>query len=296
MGLDGHLHIAVNNGQTWSCEMIQPQISARMINTAHQVIALATLDIMVLVTTDQIHLLRLEDQVVLHTVNAENIQPRSVRCRVPLIKLGSEISTGTHSLIVTYTERTTGDCVILSYVPREESQGKEIRLDRSTKGRKASGWQTAQRFQKRIRNPGCWETLCDGTVVGIRRRSAAENTSTNGMKGLRRRFPKSGQCYADPCPWEMWTAFPGDRLDRDETRPLLRPHESDNHLLISTVGPQVEVGLTSVAFGFGNVVKVVTVGGQQRFESGRDATRHEHWLSASRRRKSGGRSRQRSGS
>ena len=86
------------------------------------------------------------------------------------------------------------------------------------------------------------------------------------------------------------------KADVEYARPLIKAEEGPGQLIVPGIGPRVTIGLSSVAFGFGNVVKVVTVGGQQRFEPGNDGMILGPRQSAGRRRKSVGLGRLQGGS
>jgi hypothetical protein len=164
------------------------------------------------------------------------------------------------------------------------------------------GRSKAQRVDKRVTNPGAWELLCDGFAVGVRRKMMGyEKRSTSGhheAKGLRHRFPHQSKGLGSKQTefWEMWMVSISNKTDVEDARPLVKAEEGPGQLIVPGIGPRVTVGLASVAFGFGNVIKVVTVGGQQRFEASKDGMTRGPWQSAGRRRKSGGLGRVRSGS
>lgn len=73
----------------------------------------------------------------------------------------------------------------------------------------------------------------------------------------------------------------------DETRQLFQNDEKSGHLMVSELGPMIRVGQRSVAFSFGNVVKLMTVGGHERFDVGAGDNDREHLNVGSRRRKGG---------
>lgn len=79
--------------------------------------------------------------------------------------------------------------------------------------------------------------------------------------------------------------FQAGRAKTDETRPLIQEDDKAGHLIVSELGPMVRVGQKTVAFSFGNVVKVVTVGGHERFEDGTEDQAREYMKTGSRRRK-----------
>lgn len=260
------------------------------------------LRLLVIASSIHVHILSLDSGNLLHTFDTQSTMPRSLRCVLIGPRSKAMETTGLCSVQLCYTERVSGDCVMQTYSPPEGVDVMTLPLGKVEADSHESTENSYQRLQKRIANPGAWDMLSDGTAVGVRRRILRHGQGPmNGheeVKGLRQRFPQkvkdtnSGkQEY-----WEMWTASSAHKPDADDSRPLVKAEEGPGQLIVPAIGPRVTVGLTSVAFGFGNVIKLVTVGGQQRFEAKSDATLRRPWQSAGRRRKSGGLGRVRSGS
>ncbi|KAG6357148.1 hypothetical protein INS49_015025 [Diaporthe citri] len=82
--------------------------------------------------------------------------------------------------------------------------------------------------------------------------------------------------HADPSPrrtkleetWEIWVISRVEKEGNIETTPLVAPDDPAG-LIISALGPMIKVGYSSAAVGFGNVVKIITVG-HERFENADD--------------------------
>jgi hypothetical protein len=152
-------------------------------------------------------------------------------------------------------------------------------------------WESAKETKRHIENPGSWSVLSDGSVVGIRQKSnRVFRTEANGRRktdGLRHRSPRKEPGRDLFGRWEIWSAPQIGQTRTDETRPLFQDDERAGHLIVTDLGPMVQVGRRSIAFSFGNVVKLVTVGGYERFEDSATDNGLEHLNIGSRRRKPG---------
>jgi hypothetical protein len=149
----------------------------------------------------------------------------------------------------------------------------------------------AEEVKKRIENPGTWELLSDGSIIGVRRRVPIDDSTRSARSDLgnkmRRRLPRPDKCRDRLGCWEVWTVSTGRRWGMEECRPLLREQEQAGHLIINNLGPRAKVGCTSVVVGFGNAIKLITLG-YERFERIADETQGESLLNASTRRKKPG--------
>lgn len=224
----------------------------------------------------------------LHVVETEVMKPRSLQCTSSFQRLYVD-TPGITSSTISYVGLESGDCVMHTFVPPEDVDA--ICLRSSSSGLlddEGCAWGAARETKRRVKNPGHFSVLSDGSVVGIRRKVADEpDTSVqrgNVKEGLRKRFPAPNKARSSISEWEAWTVSPGGRVEADEVQPLFKDDERMSHLLITNLGPKAKVGLMSMAFSFGNMIKLVTVGGQERFGSGSDGLQ-EGWTSTKRRRK-----------
>jgi len=146
---------------------------------------------------------------------------------------------------------------------------------------------------RRVPNPGVWDVLPNGFAVGIRRDTPPSSASPGmapAQDGLRRRFYSYSRGEIRPErsePWQVWVAYHSGRQDIYETKPLQSKDEEGRRLVISELGPMVQVGTASVVVGFGDILKLVTVG-HERFEKMKITnSTQEPWNVGSRRRKQG---------
>lgn len=181
-------------------------------------------------------------------------------------------------LTLCYTGAQSTSCTLQSFAPREDSEAIWLRAPPQLSA--SSGWCTwrgARLTTKHIDDAGVWTVLSDGSAVGIRQRASPGYNDQGTTKGdatetVRHRFASQKKRAESSERWEVWTASAGGCADADETQPLFQDAEQTGHLLISELGPRVKVGLMSAAFSFGNVIKLVTVGGHERFEGETEET------------------------
>lgn len=117
-----------------------------------------------------------------------------------------------------------------------------------------------------MENPGAWEALQFGYIVGVRNKNIKLKTSvkTTAESGLRRRGGterKSSRLKEPKDEWEVWS------LSANGARSSTPLNQSDaagsGQLLATQLGPVERVGSGSIAVGLGNVVKVVVIQGEK---------------------------------
>lgn len=257
---------------------------------------LPALGLFLVARADCVYLVGAADGDVVHAFSMnERIQPRSLQCAHSTYRSSQPEPVGLTALMLSYTGEETGQCTLQSFTPAEDRDA--IWLRSPSKVPPSSGWcrwDEAKKTSKQVDNPGVWITLSDGSAVGIRQRASPRYSGQGSTEGdtagvVRRRFPSRRKQSDGFGRWEVWTATAGGRPESDEVQPLFRESEKAGHLLISELGPRVRVGLMSAAFSFGNVIKLVTVGGHERFDGAADEKGQESLMKASgRRRKPGG--------
>ncbi|KAK0392183.1 hypothetical protein NLU13_1681 [Sarocladium strictum] len=298
---DGQIYQASNNQNGWTVQLLT-HIDCNNHDGIHQLKVLPTLHALVVAFSSHVHIVCLDHGDLLYTFATESMVPRSLRC----IVLGSRSTVPEESALssvrLCFTDRSSGDCVMQTYTPHDDSETIVPFVGDSVAAMEQDGQSKTLKFEKRIANPGAWELLCDGSAIGVRSRikghGKRSNSGCDGAKGIRHRFPQQSKepRSREAEYWEMWTESMSHKTDAADARPLVRWEDGLGQLIVPGIGPRVTVGLTSVAFGFGNVIKLVTIGGQQRFEASNDGMSRGHRQSAGRRRKSGGLGRTRSGS
>ncbi|KAF7532986.1 hypothetical protein G7Z17_g13582 [Cylindrodendrum hubeiense] len=237
------------------------------------------------------------------SVELEGLGSHAVHQVVPLPSLGLFLIAGANRiggltwLTLCYTEAESGDCIIHTYVPPEDSDLICFDSSATPVSRGWCSWDSAKETRRHVENPGTWDIVSDGSVAGVRQKSGqSRGIAVEGKRradGLRHRSPRKETSRDVFGRWEVWTVSQSSRMRTDETRPLFKDDENSGHLMVSELGPMIRVGQRSVAFSFGNVVKLMTVGGQERFEVVAGENDREHMNVGSRRRKLGAMSRPR---
>lgn len=232
-----------------------------------------------------VDLVDLDTSAIIHTFRTEKMQPRTLK-HICFLR---PHQSGVASLILAYTSAETGDLVIHSYLSATPDDiSPTFPPPEPPATRPPSPWSQMQETIKRISNPGAWEALPNGSIVGIRRKQSPASppsptvTSSPILGALRRRRPSSSFSTSSSTTtiehpnkdWEAWVLNRPDTKGDFETRPLDEPpaptqtpphsrnYRQHHHqsLMIAELGPMVRVGTMSVALGFGDVVKVVSVG------------------------------------
>lgn len=288
----GCIHVATRNGIGWDSREVE--LTALGYNKPHQLLGLPALGIFIVATASQIYIFNIESLEMLHIVETEVMKPRSLQCAYSFQRLYID-TPGITAVTISYVGLQSGDCVMHTFVPPEDVDA--ICLKSPEAGLlddEGCTWDEARETKRRVHNPGHFNILSDGSVVGIRRKAVDEQDvyMQRGAyrEGLRKRFPTTGGTRSALLEWEAWTVSPGGRVEADEVQPLFKENERTSHLLITDLGPKAKVGLMSMAFSFGNLLKLVTVGGQERFGSG-DNISQDGWALTKRRRKGASRGR-----
>lgn len=211
---------------------------------------------------------------VMHTFQTEVIQPKSLRFVCQGQRLGPGGRGTVTSLTLAYLSGEDGECVLQTYLPGEDYDNICFSDVSGARVRSSCVWGETRLITRRILNPGAWTPLRNGCVVGIRRKEREyrgspmrERLPAFAQSGLRRRG------HADHSPrrnkveeaWEIWVISGVEKDGNVETTPLVAPDDPAG-LIISTLGPLIKVGYSSAAVGFGNVIKIITVG-HERFDN-----------------------------
>lgn len=279
---DGSVHVSLRTNDGWKAHPLPVALPGEHQQKVHQIVPMHSLGLFIVATSNRAHIFNVEDLDVLYSVEMNEMRPRSLECAYTTQRIAHVDQPSITSATMTYVEAATGDCILHTFSPHEDTDAIGLRAPSGATDGEGCEWADAVVTKKRVKNPGQYSTLSDGSVVGIRRKkdpssdSPLSSSGENGTAatGLRNRFAATrrslgGSDMLSP-EWEVWTVSPSNRIGTDEEEPLFKHDEQPSHLLISDIGPKVTVGLMSVAFSFGNVVKVVTVGGAERFDMDED--------------------------
>ncbi|POR33996.1 Sterol regulatory element-binding protein cleavage-activating protein [Tolypocladium paradoxum] len=283
----GAVHMACRKEATWQSRRLA--IEGLGQSGANNVESLSRLNLFLVAATDCVHLVRAEDGVVLRTLQTGKMLPRPLKCAYACHRLSQPGSTGLTFFTLGYVEADSRDCILRTFVPSDDCDAIYLQTPTETRSSDWCTWDSAKETSKRIADPGAWEVVSDGSAVGIRHKQwPGKDSRGSPSSGLRNRYSKRGPEPDAFEGWEVWTASPGGRAEADECRRLIKDGEQAKHLFITELGPKVKVGLNSVAFAFGDMIKLVIVGGPARLGDGAgDATRESLMKTGSRRRKPG---------
>ncbi|KAK1243498.1 hypothetical protein MKX08_001636 [Trichoderma sp. CBMAI-0020] len=200
------------------------------------------------------------------------------------------LSIGLKSFTLSYQAMDSGDGILHTFIPHEDDDAIFLQNygdDRAISG--WCGWSEAVQTKKRISKPGVWRVLHNGSAIGLRRRprTKPKTRQQQAISSVRNRLPnlKNQEVEAFNC-WELWRAASGDRKDIDEVTPLFPSNQDPGQMIVCEPGPGVKFGESSVAFAFGNVVKLAKLSGHK--PSGINEISHESLMNMPTRRRKGG--------
>lgn len=266
----GCVHIAKHVEEGWvseGLEVPEPSDDKEILS----VLPLPALSSFLAVREHTVDLIDIETHRVTHTFHTKPMKQDSLRCIHSTRRRPQCGSVGLANLALAYTSAETGECIMQSYLPRREGDTICFR-DPFTPGSKTCClWRETVENNYTIADPGHWEALKVGYLVGVRKveapRIIANNTRPVANIGLRRRGaspPQSLHLQTQEAEdsWEVWSI--SSRGERAVT-PLCGYNEKGN-LLVNSLGPLQKIGNRSIAVGLGNVIKVITVG-HEKFDS-----------------------------
>lgn len=249
-------------------------------NEANHILPVQEFSAFLVVYSGTVDLVDLNSSRIIHTFATEPIRFRSMKFVCSGQRRGPDGTGTVSSLTLAYLSDEDGDCVLQTYLPGEGLDNICVSDATNPPSRSTCVWALTKQITRRIHNPGVWTPLRNGCMIGLRR---VRETSPSGspirgrlpvfaQSDLRRRHvPSCSSSSASSSSlnstrsaaqetWEIWVVT---RLEQEgsniETRPLIGPDDATG-LIIADLGPIAKVGYGSIAVGFGNVVKVITVG------------------------------------
>ncbi|PFH57254.1 hypothetical protein XA68_15311 [Ophiocordyceps unilateralis] len=255
----GEVHMAARDQGVWRSRRLA--IGGLGEPGAHSIQVVAPLNLFVVAAGDRAHLIDGKDGGVLQTLRTAAMLPRPLRCAYKRHPSSQLESMGLASFTLGYVEADSRDCILQTYMPPEDCDAIYLQTPCEAWSSNWCTWESARETRKRVADPGVWEMVSDGSAVGIR--FSAPGGKGLQMSGLRNRY---GKRVPEPDPlegWQVWMeSLPGCRPEESESRRLIKDGEQAGHLLVTEVGPKSRVGLNSVAFAFGDMIKLVVVGAQ----------------------------------
>ncbi|TAQ91344.1 hypothetical protein B7494_g361 [Chlorociboria aeruginascens] len=275
----GCVHVATQFDTGWISEDLKISCSDEDDTEVISISPLPVLGSFLAVRQHSVDLVDMRTHNITHTFKTKPMKPHTLQCFHSTRRRPQCGSVGLGSLTLAYTDLETGECILQNYLPRQDGDTICFR-DPNTPGSKTCClWRETVQETFTVQNPGEWEALQVGYVIGIRKvqnspdkinTTAHARASSFLSSGLRRRggtersLAPARQTDNIIDAWEVWSMSSWGELS--VTSLCDREDVTQGHLLVSQLGPLAKVGKSSVALGLGNVVKVVSVG-HERFDA-----------------------------
>ncbi|KAI0376654.1 sterol-sensing domain of SREBP cleavage-activation-domain-containing protein [Hypomontagnella monticulosa] len=275
---EGEVRLATQEGSSWTSTAVN--VGNLKDREFVSIQALPELGFFLIIRSHTVDLVDSQTLRAIYTFKVDPIQPKSMKCfhsRPRKMRCGS---VALWSFTLAYLNTYTRDLVVQTYSPQHEGESLCFCDPDSPTRKTCCPWQRAKESRRVIKNPGLWDALPSGIMVGIRRKTTTKSHTENyqnhqalqQLNGLRRRHhatpPANGHVPQDN--WEVWMFSHFGKQETWETLPLCSKTEDDGHLFVTNLGPMVRVGRASLAVGLSNVIKVIMVG-NERFETGDDS-------------------------
>ena len=268
----GCFHIVSQSESDWISEGFHPSNHEGNFHTLN-IIPLPALNAFLACQSNTIDLIDCSTRKTIRTFATPHLEAKTLKCHYFQRQVSASDAIHLKSFTLAYTRKDTRNCIIQTYAPSQN--GSPIRFHNPNQPSHDAfyPWPDVCEDTHSIDNPGDWQLLQSGHIIGIRKCTPAPQEQRPQhisylSTGLRRRIrppPCSTMPEAQPtCPFEIWTFFPSfvpSAQIEQATQPLTHPSEMDHLLLVSSVGPMVKVSTRSIAVALGNVVKLITVSG-----------------------------------
>lgn len=259
---------------------------------AQQLLSVQGFSAYMVVRGQSVDLVDLNSSAVMHTFTTEPMQARSLKFTYSGQKTGHGGKGTVSSLTLAYNDDGAGDCILQTYLPDEKYDNIWFSDATGPPARTSCTWKETKQITRRIDNPGNWTPTRNGSIVGVRRKQHHAQGSpvrarlpAFAQSGLRRRG-QAAPTSPSSIPTESWETWVITKLEQEgtiETKPLIAP-EDPTGLIISKLGPMTKVGYGSVAVGFGNVLKIITVGHEWFDAAGEEGLKADSVITSRRRR------------
>ena len=119
-----------------------------------------------------VDLVDLDSSTVIHTFHTEMMQPRTLK----QISLTPAQQPGLASLTLAYTSAESGDLVVDTYLPDIDTD--IIPPFSPAESGSHNPWSQTRKVTKHITNPGVWEALPSGSIIGVHKKQATPSPQT----------------------------------------------------------------------------------------------------------------------
>ncbi|KAI1092277.1 sterol-sensing domain of SREBP cleavage-activation-domain-containing protein [Rostrohypoxylon terebratum] len=273
---EGQVHIATQEDTQWPSSTVNEDNSIERGLVSIQ--SLPELGFFLVIRLQTVDLVDSQTLRTIYTFNTDPIQPKSIKCfhsRPRKMRCGS---IALWSFTIAYNHAYTRDLMVHTYSPQNEGESLCFCDPTSPTRKTCCPWQRAKMSKRTIKNPGVWDALPCGIIVGVRKKTSGKARADGHVDcqrlqqlgNLRRRHQFSQVADGQATPdnnWEVWMFSHFGKKETWETLPLCSKIEDDGHLFVNSLGPMTRIGRASVAIGLSNVIKIIVVG-NERFETG----------------------------
>lgn len=302
---EGQVYCMARTPTGWDCKPVD--IERPLNREFMSIVPLPELGFILVVRTQSIDLVDSVSYMTYHSFKTDPIQPKTLKYYHSKRRQMQCGSVGLKFLTFAYIHAFTRDLIVHSYSPPSEGESICFREPGQPVSKTCCKWPHTKETRRVIKDPGVWEALQSGVILGVRKKVSArtngknaEGQAANGggagnanghqnshaYDGLRRRRHSRSHSQSSmvlqPKPnddWEVWMLSQPGKLEIWETIQLCPNMEDDGHLFVTNLGPMVRVGRGSVAVGLSNVIKVIIVG-REKFEAGNEGSALENSLRA----------------
>ncbi|KAI8625357.1 sterol-sensing domain of SREBP cleavage-activation-domain-containing protein [Xylariaceae sp. FL1651] len=275
---EGHIHLITQDGYDWVSSAISVRRPRPRDREFISIQALPELSFFLIIRAQTVDLVDSQTHRAIYTFKVDPIQPKSLKAfhsRPRRMRCGS---VALWSFTIAYVNTYTRDLVVQTYSPQNEDESLCFCDPESPSRKTCCPWKRAKETRRVIKNPGIWQALSSGIMVGVRRKTPEKDltsshnytppmTQLSGLRSRRHNHRPTAPAQQPLDNWEVWMfSHFGGKQDTWETAPLCTEAEDDGHLFVTHLGPMANIGSSSVAVGLSNVIKVITVG-QEHFDT-----------------------------
>jgi hypothetical protein len=277
---DGEVHCLEQDASGWNRHSVV--VTGRAEREFLSIVPLPELGYLLIVRHQSIDIVDGDTYDVLHSFATDPIKPKTLRCFHSKRRQMQCGSVGLKYLTFAYENAYTRDLVIHEFAPPRDNESICFRAPGLPVSQTCCKWPRTKEDRRVIANPGDWEALPSGMIIGVRKKARSKSNGDelqrpSGSEGLRLRHsnhslsqtPTTTKRNRDD--WEVWMYSTVGKGEAWETVPLSVDIEDQEHLFATKLGPIVRVGRGCLAVGLSNVIKVILVG-HERFDSGDDGS------------------------
>lgn len=212
----GCVHLVRQQDNQWVSTEVQLG-AEREARDVHCLLPIPALSMYLIGRSRSVDLIDVDSSTIVHTFRTELMQPRTLK----QISLTRPQQPGLASITLSYISAETGDLVVHTYLPDTDTDTIPVSPVEPLPNGPHNPWNQTKETIKHITNPGVWEALPSGSIVGVRRKQTAQPPSSSStssssssishphLTALRRRTasPSSSPNNTTPEPPQKWEAY-----------------------------------------------------------------------------------------